>query len=186
MLFLIIITFILEFLILYFVPSYFHHLNLFYPMLTLTLIVFLDNKVNPNKYLKIVFWIGFFYDLFFSYIFLFHSLVFLMFGKIMKKIDKYFKKNLLIDVVFLIVFIFFYDFILYILVLLSNYNLVTLSDFLYKFQNSLLLNIGFLLLLTLIFHNKEMDNFILLASVKKSYYNKDKENRYGKNRNRFR
>ena len=148
---LIIITIALDFLISYFFPSYFNNINLFYPMLTLTLIVFLYNKVEKKDYFKMIFITGFLYDLIFSYIFFFHSLVFLLFGKMLKKIDKYLKTNLLINIIFVIIFIFFYDFILFLLVSLSNYNIVTWSDLLYKFQNSLLLNILFLIFLTFAF-----------------------------------
>ena len=80
----ILITIFLDYFFIYYFPSYFNNLNFLYPMLTLTLIIFLYKKVDSKKYFKIVFLIGFLYDIFFSYIFLFNSLKFLMFAKIIK------------------------------------------------------------------------------------------------------
>ena len=154
MIFLILITIFLDFIIIYFGNSYFNNINLFYPMLTLTLIVFLYNKVDFKKYFKTAFWIGFLYDLIFSYIFLFHALIFLLFAKIIKKVDKYIKCNLLVSIILVIIFIFIYDLVLFLLVKISNYNIVTLSDLFYKFRNSLLLNIIYFLLLNILFNGK--------------------------------
>ena len=152
---LILITFILEFLVSYFIPIYFNHLNLFYPMLTLTLIVYLYNKVPLKTYFRLAFIIGFLYDLLFSYIFLFHSLIFLCFAKIISLIDKHLKCNFLISLILLIVFIFLYDFILFALVYLSNYNIVNFTNLLEKFESSIILNAAFYILLSIIL-NKRM------------------------------
>ena len=146
------ITIILDFLMTYFIPSYFNNLNLFYPMLTLTLIVFMYNRIENKKYFRIIFISGFVYDLLFSYIFLFNSLIFLLFGKIIKKVDKLIRCNFLVKIVLLIIFIFLYDFILFILVKISNYSIVNFNDLLYKFKNSIIMNIGFYILLNIIFN----------------------------------
>ena len=58
MIILILVTILLDFLISYFIPSYFNSLNLFYPMLTLTLVVFLYNKIDFKNYFKVVFFDG--------------------------------------------------------------------------------------------------------------------------------
>ena len=150
----ILITIILDFLITYFVPSYFNNLNLFYPMLTLTLIIYLYSKIENKKYFQTIFITGLIYDFLFSYILLFNSLVFLIFGKIVKKIDKIIRCNFLVSLILLIVCIFLYDLILFLLVKISNYSIVSFNDLIYKFQNSLLLNIGYFTLLNIIFKNK--------------------------------
>lgn len=155
---LIISTIILDYLLIYFLPSFFNQISLFYPMLTLTLIVFLYKKFDNKKYFKLVFIIGFIYDLLFSYIFLFNSLIFLMFAKIIKKIDKYIRCNLFINIILVIIFIFLYDLILFLLVLISDYNLVSLTDLIYKFKNSCILNISFYVLISLILRNKKIIN----------------------------
>lgn len=153
---LIIITLLLDYLLIYFTSSNFNQITLFYPMLTLTLIVFLYKKVEIKKYFKIVFLIGLFYDILFSYLFLFNSLIFLLFAKIMKKIDKYIRWNLIVSLVSLIVFIFLYDFILFGLIYLTGYQSVTFLNLWYKWYHSLLLNISFYLLLSIIFQNGKL------------------------------
>ncbi len=153
----ILITIGLDYLITYFIPSYFNNLNLFYPMLTLTLIIFLYNKLDNKKYFQTIFITGLIYDFLFSYIFLFNSLVFLLFGKIIKKIDKFIRCNFLVNVILVIVCIFLYDLILFFLVKISNYSIVSFHDLLYKFQNSILLNVIFLLLLNVIFKDKKLN-----------------------------
>ena len=59
--------------------------------------------------------------------FLFNSLIFLLFAKIMKKIDKYIRWNLIVSLVSLIVFIFLYDFILFGLIYITGYQSVMFS-----------------------------------------------------------
>ena len=152
----ILLTILLDYLTSYFIPVYFNQINLFFPMLTLTFLVFYFKKSKSKKYLKIVFIAGILYDLFFSYIFLFNTLVFLLFGKILLKVDKLIRYNYFISILMLILFIFLYDLILYILIYISGYNLVTINDLFYKFSRSLILNISFYFLITIIFNNKKV------------------------------
>jgi len=147
----ILITIILDYLLIYLIPSFFNNLNLLYPMLTLTLIVFLYKKIPNKKYFKLIFIIGFIYDILFSYIFLFNSLVFLLFSKMLKKIDKHVRLNLIIDILLVIFFIFLYDLILFLLINISNYSISTLNDLFYKFKNSLVLNISYFVLISICF-----------------------------------
>ena len=65
---LILITFLIDYLLSYFLNLGFNNLNYFYPMLLIVLIVYLYSKLETKKYLKIVFIIGFIYDLLYSYL----------------------------------------------------------------------------------------------------------------------
>lgn len=154
MLILIIITILIDYLLSYFIPMYFNNINFLYPMLTITLIVFLYKKVEIKKYFKIIFFMGLLYDILFSYIFLFNSLIFLLIAKIIKKIEKYIRINFLVNIFLIIFSIFLYDLILFILVKITNYNNINLFDLLYKFKNSLVLNISYFFLLSIYFKNK--------------------------------
>lgn len=164
---LIFLTILLDYLLTYFYPSYFSHIHLFYPMLTIVLIIFLYKKMNDKKYLKTVIIIGFIYDLLFSYLFLYHTLMFLLFAKIMKKMNRYIRYNIVTDVFFLLFFIFFYDFILFMLVNMTYYSQVGLNTLFNKFENSLLLNILFLILLEALFNHK-----MTISTNKKNKKNK--------------
>ena len=152
---LILITILLDTILSYFIPIYFNKLNYFFPLLTLTLIVFLYGKVKDKYYFRLVFIMGFLYDILFSYIFLFNSLVFLILAKFIKKINKYIRYNVLTNFIIVIVCIFLYDFFLFLLVYLTKYNTVTLKDLFYKFSHSLILNLSFYILLEIIFKNKK-------------------------------
>ena len=152
----ILICIFLDFLISYFIPNYFNNMNYFYPMLTLTFLVFYYKKGYNKNYFKIVFITGLLYDLCFSYIFLFHVLVFLLFYKILKKVDKLIRYNFIVSIFMLIIFLFLYDLILFLLCFISGYSLVTFNDLFYKFSHSLILNISFYILLTIIFNNKKL------------------------------
>jgi len=144
----IIVCLFLDFILSYFLPSYFNQLNLFYPMLTLTFLIYYYQK-KSNNYIKIVIFTGILYDLFFSYICLFNVLMFLAISKILKKVDKLVRYNFFIGLIMLIFSIFLYDLVLFIIVYISEYNMVTFHDLIYKFSHSLLINIAFYLLLSI-------------------------------------
>ncbi len=150
---LIFITFLIDFLISYFIPFNFNNLNYFYPMLLIVLIVYLYKKIDDKKYLKLVLIIGIIYDLLYSYIFILNALIFLLFAKIIKKINKYIEINNIISIILIIVFIFLYDLIIFCLVYLTKYNLVTFNDLLYKVSHSIILNISFYIILIIVLKN---------------------------------
>ena len=150
---LIIFTFVIDFLISYFIPVSFNNLNYFYPMLVIVLIVYLFEKILTKNYLKTIFCIGIIYDIFYSYIFLLNALIFLLFGKIVKKVYKYLRNNFIINLLLIIVLIFLYDLILFVLMYITNNNLVSFYDLIYKFKNSIILNIIYYCLLKIILKN---------------------------------
>jgi len=119
---------------------FFNNLNIFYPMLTISLIPFLFDE-SQKEYYKLCFIIGIIYDLLYSNIFLYHALLFLMLGKINVKIMKYFKNNLFLYIILVILNIIIYDIIGFLLVSITSYQVVEFSDLIYKIKNSLLLNI---------------------------------------------
>ena len=139
----IIISIIIVFLdgiVTYYIPSYFNKINIFYPMLTISLIPFLYSY-NIKDYYKLCFIIGIIYDLLYSHLFLFHGLFFLLLSKINIKIMKYFNNSLLLYLFLIILNIVLYDTTLFLLTYLSNYQIILFSDLLYKIRNSLLLNV---------------------------------------------
>ena len=89
----------------------------------------------------------------YSYIFILNGLIFLLFGKIIKKINKYIEINNITRLILIIIFIFLYDLFLFLLVYLTKYDLVSFNDLLYKFSHSLILNIMYYVLLIIILKN---------------------------------
>ena len=133
---------ILDGIITYLVPSYFNKLNYLYPMLTVSLIPFLY-RFNTKTYYQFIFILGIIYDLFYSNVIFLNAFIFLMLGIIDIKIIKFYKVNLIIYIILIILNIIIYDFILFILVYLTNYQSLTIFDYLYKIKNSIILNIAF-------------------------------------------
>ena len=152
------ISIILDYLFPYFIPSFFNKLSLFYPMFTLTYLVFIYNKINYKKYLKLIIIGGLLYDILFSYLFIFNTIIFYIFSKIMKKINKYIEFNNIIKILILLLFIFLYDLILFLLIYISKYNIVNINNLIYKYSHSIIINILFFIWLIIIFKNKSLKN----------------------------
>lgn len=124
----------------YYLPSYFDNISLFYPMLTVSLIPFLFYE-RTKEYYELIFILGLIYDIFYSNIFLFNALIFLLLGKIDIKIMKNFKNNLFMYLLLIITNIILYDIINFFLILITNYSMVNINQLIYKIEHSLLLNI---------------------------------------------
>lgn len=134
-----ILTIILDGYITYIYPSYFNNITYLYPMLTLSLIVSISS--NKDAYLKYSLIIGFIYDLLYSTIFLYNTLIFLMLAKINKKILNSIRESFIIRIILLILNIIIYDSISFLIVYLTKYNDVTFLSLFYKISHSLILNI---------------------------------------------
>ena len=152
------ISIILDYLFPCFIPSFFNKLSLFYPMFTLTYLVFIYNKINYKKYLKLIIIGGLLYDILFSYLFIYNTIIFYIFSKIMKKINKYIEFNNIIKILILLLFIFLYDLILFLLIYISKYNIVNINNLIYKYSHSIIINILFFMWLIIIFKNKSLKN----------------------------
>ena len=153
-----IIIIILDGLIVYFFPSYFNELNYLYPMFSITFLVAIYGY--SKNYLKTSFVLGFIYDLLYSNIFLYNTLIFLLLSKINKKIFNYIQINLFNKILLLIVNIILYDSINFLIIQISKYNKLVFNDLIYKISHSLLLNIIFIIII----------NFVLKKRFK---FNKD-------------
>ena len=147
-----IIIIILDGILIYFIPYAYHDINYFYPMLTISLIPFLYYD-NIKDYYKFIFVIGIIYDLLYSNLFLFNSLIFLLLAKINIKLLKLMKNILFTYLLSVIINIVLYDLILFVLVSIVNNSLI-INEYFYKISRSLFLNIIVSILYYLIFKRK--------------------------------
>ena len=131
---------IIDGLIIYFIPSYFNKLNYFYPMLTISLIPFIYFTNKKYNYFLITV-IGIIYDILYSNIFLFNVILFIIIVNLDILISKYFKNKFFLFLLLTLFNIIIYDLISFILVIITNYQTVTIYDLLYKINHSILLNI---------------------------------------------
>ena len=130
------IAIILDGVISYLLPSYFNKINYFYPMFTISLIPFLSKSDN-KKNVIFIFIIGFIYNTLFSNIFLYHSLVFILLSKLDYLFLKLFKENIISYIMLVIINIILYDSLYFLLILLTNYQVVNINDLIYKIKYSL-------------------------------------------------
>lgn len=144
----------LDGIIVYFIPSFMNKLNYFFPMLTISLIPFLSKSKKDYLYIFIV---GIIYDLLYSNIILYHAIIFFCLGIINQKINKYFNSGILFFILLAILNIIFYDTISFLLVLLSNYQSVTINDLIYKIEHSILLNIMSVFVYYFLFKKKSIN-----------------------------
>ena len=123
----------------YFMPSYFNKLNYFYPMLIISFLPFicLVNKISCYFWAIII---GIIYDLLYSSFFLYNLIIFIILVSIDIKIIKIFKINILLLIILCLINIIIYDSISFFLVVLTQYQIVTIYDLFYKIKHSLLLN----------------------------------------------
>ena len=111
------------------------------PLLTLTSIIFIKNNISDIKYYSLSFLIGLIYDLLFTNVLLFHSIIFLNISFIVKHIK--IKDNLLNDIILTISVIIIYRIIMFLLYLLLSINMNLLSSI----YNSLIINILFVIII---------------------------------------
>lgn len=130
---------ILDGVISYLLPSYFNKINYIYPMFTISLIPFIvsDNKKN----IIFIIIIGFIYNLLYSNIFLYQPLVFILLSKIDCMYLKIFKESIISYIMLVIINIIIYDSLYYLLILLTGYQSLEITDLIYKIKNSLPINI---------------------------------------------
>ena len=130
------ILIILDGIIIYYIPSFMNKLNYFYPMLTISFIPFLYKE--KTRYLIVL---GIVFDLLYSNIFLYNVVIFLLLASIDYKIIKYFNNSLVLYIFLSLLNITLYDSILFLLVIVSNYQSITIHDLIYKISHSIILNI---------------------------------------------
>ena len=104
-------------------------------MFTISLIPFLYKESSKN-YLKLLFFLGIIYDLLYSNLFLFHPIIFILLGKVNLRIIQLLKENIFSYMLLIIIDILIYDGIFFLLVLITNYEMVTYMDYFYKIEYS--------------------------------------------------
>ena len=133
----IVLAIILDGVVSYLLPSYFNNINKFYPMFTISLIPFLSNKNDKINYIYIII-LGFIYGLLYSNICLFHITVFLLLFKFNYLIISHIKESIYLYLVLVLLNIIIYDSIYFLLIILTGYQDILISDLIYKIEHSLI------------------------------------------------
>ncbi len=132
----------------YYLPFSFGYLSIFTSMLTIVSILILRVYFGSNRkvYFCYIIILGLLYDILFSFIFFWNTLVFLTIGLILLKVKVNIIKQLKWCLLITIMIILYYDLIWFLTGLVFNYKLV-LFDYLYKVYNSLFLNLLFIVVI---------------------------------------
>lgn len=127
-------------------------LSLFYPMLTLVslIIIYPFFQKDRKKYLLSAFVLGIIYDLFYTNLFIFNGVIFVIMGLLIIFIYKNIPTNFLTIILYAVVVIISYEALTSLIFIISQLETITLIDILYKIGHSLILNIIYVELLYLI------------------------------------
>lgn len=138
-----IISFILDGLLTNFLPYLVNDLSLFTPLLTLVSIfmIYPFYKKKETKYFNILFILGILYDLFYTNLLFFNSILFIIIGIITKYIYKNFEINYLKLIIYIILIITIYETLTGIIILIFDLVPITLERLIYKITHSILLNV---------------------------------------------
>ncbi len=136
----------------YYLPYSFGNLSVFTSMLTIVSILILRVYFHDKKisFIWYCLGLGFIYDVFFSSILLWNTIVFLSIGLILLKFDIKILKKVKWCLLITTSIILYYDLIWFLTGMISDYSLV-FTDYLYKVINSLVLNLIFTSTIILMF-----------------------------------
>ena len=120
--------------------------SLFISLFSIESLIFIKNK----KYLK-AFILGIIFDLLFTNYYLLNGFIFLFLEYIIIKYYKYFKYNLINNIILSIILILIYNIILFIVLNVTKLNLNSFIEFLFIIKHFFIINIIYVLILSFIF-----------------------------------
>lgn len=148
----IITSIILDGLLTNYLPYLVNDLTLFTPMLTLVtiFIIYPFYRKKIKKYYLIVFIIGIIYDLLYTNLLFFNAILFLIIAYISRFIHKNYEVTYLRIIIYIPVLIIIYESLTALIILIFNLVPITFERLYYKITHSLLLNIIYVEIITLI------------------------------------
>lgn len=148
----IITSIILDGLLTNYLPYLVNDLTLFTPMLTLVtiFIIYPFYRKKIKKYYLIVFIIGITYDLLYTNLLFFNAILFLIIAYISRFIHKNYEVTYLRIIIYIPVLIIVYESLTALIILIFNLVPITFERLYYKITHSLLLNIIYVEIITLI------------------------------------
>ncbi len=133
-------------------------ISFFYPMFTLSSVVFLSNlysNSNRKNYYYFVIIVAIIYDTFFINNLVISIPLFLVIALINMYLKKIFSNNLFFNIARLVISIFTYDFLFHLLLVLGRYQSFNINRLMYKITHSMLLNIIYIMFMFLVLKPKK-------------------------------
>lgn len=133
-------------------------ISCFYPMFTITSIVYLSNfysNANRKNYYVLIFFIALIYDSLIINNLLISISLFIIVGIINIKLKNYLTNNLINNFLRLILSIISYDILFNLLLVIVGYQIFDISKVMYKITHSLIINILYLAIMFLVLKEKK-------------------------------
>ena len=139
----IILSLLLDGILTNYLPYLTNDLSFFTPSLTLISIflIYPFYKKNKKKYRITIFILGFLYDLFYTNLFFYNAIIYLLLGYLIEFIYKNLEISFLRNILYLVLLIILYESINALIILIFHFVPMTLDKLIYKISHTLLLNI---------------------------------------------
>ena len=148
-----IVTIIIDYFSIFFTSSY-SNLNIFFPLILISSIPIIYSVVEKKVFLISIIILGILYDLMFSFVFFLNTSYFMFYYLFLHTFFKIKEKNI-INIFLISIFGFIlYDFYIFLILKLLNYNTLVINDFYYKIYNSILLNTLYIVLSLIIMRSR--------------------------------
>lgn len=147
-----VLSFIFDGVLSNFIPYQENNLSLFTPLLTIVsfIVIFPFFRKKESHYFIILFVVGLLYDLFYTNLLFFNSVMFLIVGLIINKISKSISKNFINIIIETIIVIVCYESLTALILFIYTVVPITINEVIYKITHSLLLNIIYVLIVEMI------------------------------------
>lgn len=135
-----------------------YNISYFYPMFTISAIVYITNYYlhsNRKNYYLLILIIAIIYDTFVINNLIITVTLFEVIAFFNIKLRKIFSSNLFNNIIFLILSIFIYDLAFHLLLVVVNYQQLSLNRVIYKVSHSLIINIIYMITMFLVLKRKK-------------------------------
>lgn len=152
----IVISFIIDYFVSLYLPYEKNNLSYFTPLFIPILIYLLYPLFkNRKKYILISIIIGIIYDLIYTNLLFFNGIIFFLISIITMLIYKYFKNNIYLNIIYLLLIIIFYELVSILIYMLFGIINISFNDIIYRITHIIIINIIYGTILYMIISHKK-------------------------------
>lgn len=152
----IVISFIIDYFVSLYLPYEKNNLSYFTPLFIPILIYLLYPLFkNKKKYILISIIIGIIYDLIYTNLLFFNGIIFFLISIITMLIYKYFKNNIYLNIIYLLLIIIFYELVSILIYMLFGIINISFNDIIYRITHIIIINIIYGTILYMIISHKK-------------------------------
>ena len=152
----IVISFMIDYFVSLYLPYEKNNLSYFTPLFIPILIYLLYPLFkNRKKYILISIIIGIIYDLIYTNLLFFNGIIFFLISIITMLIYKYFKNNIYLNIIYLLLIIIFYELVSILIYMLFGIINISFNDIIYRITHIIIINIIYGTILYMIISHKK-------------------------------